>query len=244
MLRFFRLLRRKFLEEGHVRKYFWYALGEILLVMIGILLALQVNNWNQNRLSVIEEEKLLREFKSNLESNIDQFESNNTLLEEITLESMNMVLHYLETEKPENDTLYQHFHNIRVVYPPNIVSSAYTRAKSNGFNTIKSDTLIQQIISLYDVEYDFMKSIFRGNQNYHEHIGHELNSKFYSNRLLLPDTVIIQLIPTDYDLLLDDDEFYNRLSNWKQFTEFQHYLTVQAILKTETVIKIINDEIE
>lgn len=49
MIRFFRLLRRKFLEEGHIRKYFWYALGEILLVMIGILLALQVNNWNAER---------------------------------------------------------------------------------------------------------------------------------------------------------------------------------------------------
>jgi len=49
MLRFFRTLRRKLIEEDNVRKYIWYALGEILLVMIGILLALQVNNWNEGR---------------------------------------------------------------------------------------------------------------------------------------------------------------------------------------------------
>lgn len=49
MLRFFRTLRRKLLEEDNIRKYIWYALGEILLVMIGILLALQVNNWNEER---------------------------------------------------------------------------------------------------------------------------------------------------------------------------------------------------
>ena len=55
MLRFFRNIRQKLLENGNLRKYFWYALGEILLVMIGILLALQVSNWNQNR---IEHEQL------------------------------------------------------------------------------------------------------------------------------------------------------------------------------------------
>jgi len=49
MLRFLRNIRQKLLENGNVRKYFWYALGEILLVVIGILLALQINIWNENR---------------------------------------------------------------------------------------------------------------------------------------------------------------------------------------------------
>lgn len=47
MLRFFHSLRRKLIEQDNMRKYVWYAIGEILLVMIGILLALQVNNWNE-----------------------------------------------------------------------------------------------------------------------------------------------------------------------------------------------------
>ncbi len=47
MLGFLRRIRRSLIEEGHLRKYFVYAAGEILLVMIGILLALQVNNWNE-----------------------------------------------------------------------------------------------------------------------------------------------------------------------------------------------------
>ena len=55
------------LEEGHLRKYLVYAIGEILLVMIGILLALQVNNWNIERVSRIEEAEILeglqREFE-------------------------------------------------------------------------------------------------------------------------------------------------------------------------------------
>jgi hypothetical protein len=46
MLKFFRTIRKKLIEEYNVRKYLLYAIGEILLVVIGILIALQVNNWN------------------------------------------------------------------------------------------------------------------------------------------------------------------------------------------------------
>lgn len=58
MLTFLRKIRRSFIESGAARKYLLYAIGEILLVMIGILLALQVNNWNEKRLALLEEEKL------------------------------------------------------------------------------------------------------------------------------------------------------------------------------------------
>ena len=46
------------IETGSARKYLLYAIGEILLVMVGIILALQVNNWNVDRLEKLEEEKL------------------------------------------------------------------------------------------------------------------------------------------------------------------------------------------
>jgi len=49
MLRFFRTIRKKLIEQDNIRKYLLYAIGEILLVVIGILIALQVNTWNQNR---------------------------------------------------------------------------------------------------------------------------------------------------------------------------------------------------
>jgi len=49
MLKFFRNIRQNLLSENKIGKYLLYALGEILLVMIGILLALQVNNWNETK---------------------------------------------------------------------------------------------------------------------------------------------------------------------------------------------------
>ncbi|MEX2605498.1 MAG: DUF6090 family protein [Gracilimonas sp.] len=49
MLKFFRSIRKKLIKEDNVRKYLLYAIGEILLVVIGILIALQVNNWNERK---------------------------------------------------------------------------------------------------------------------------------------------------------------------------------------------------
>ena len=59
MLKFFRKIRQKLLSQNQVTRYLIYALGEILLVVIGILIALGVNNWNQDRISEQREEKIL-----------------------------------------------------------------------------------------------------------------------------------------------------------------------------------------
>ena len=49
MIKFFRNIRKSLLNEGKTSKYLKYAIGEIVLVVIGILIALQINNWNEHR---------------------------------------------------------------------------------------------------------------------------------------------------------------------------------------------------
>ncbi len=60
MIKFFRKIRQQLLTENKFSKYLLYAIGEIVLVVIGILIALQINNWNQNRLANIEEKTILK----------------------------------------------------------------------------------------------------------------------------------------------------------------------------------------
>ena len=66
MLNFLRKLRRK---EGNTGRYFQYALGEIILVVIGILIAVNINNWNENRKIKIKEDQLLSKLKTENELN-------------------------------------------------------------------------------------------------------------------------------------------------------------------------------
>jgi hypothetical protein len=76
MIKFFRRIRQNLLIEGKTTSYLKYAIGEIVLVVIGILIALQINNWNeQQKNNKLEKEyycRLLEDAQQDLEQ-INQF---------------------------------------------------------------------------------------------------------------------------------------------------------------------------
>ena len=74
MIKFFRKIRQNLLSEGKTGKYLKYAIGEIILVIIGILIALQLNNVNENRKANKQEIKYLKSFKIDLEANVQELE--------------------------------------------------------------------------------------------------------------------------------------------------------------------------
>lgn len=80
MIKFFRRIRRKLIDGGNLKKYLIYAIGEILLVVVGILIALQISNLNELKKDKIKESQILvslsEDFKINIEklnSSIDQY---------------------------------------------------------------------------------------------------------------------------------------------------------------------------
>ncbi|MCR8667691.1 DUF6090 family protein [Aestuariibaculum sp. M13] len=71
MIKFFRNIRKRLINEGKTTNYLKYALGEIVLVVFGILIALQMNNWNQNRIENLRTRDLLQNMKNDLRSDIN-----------------------------------------------------------------------------------------------------------------------------------------------------------------------------
>ena len=69
MIKFFRKIRQKLLSENKFSKYLIYAIGEIFLVVIGILIALSINSWNQGRIDKKSESKYLKDIKKEIQNN-------------------------------------------------------------------------------------------------------------------------------------------------------------------------------
>ena len=71
MIKFFRKIRYDLIEKNKTGKYFKCAIGEIILVVIGILIALQINNWNEQRKERIQEKIFLKRFEVELNTNLE-----------------------------------------------------------------------------------------------------------------------------------------------------------------------------
>ena len=74
MIKFYRRIRYDLMEKNKTGKYFKYAIGEIILVVIGILIALQINNWNESRIDRISEQAILKQLQSEFKSNLKQLD--------------------------------------------------------------------------------------------------------------------------------------------------------------------------
>ena len=108
MLTFFRKIRKSLVDSSSSRKYLLYGIGEILLVMIGILLALQVNNWNELNKEADFERKVLDEINSGLNKEIRDLKTGIDW-NEGAISSCNTILNHLNEGLPYHDSLDRDF---------------------------------------------------------------------------------------------------------------------------------------
>ncbi|WMI67870.1 DUF6090 family protein [Mangrovimonas sp. YM274] len=97
MIKFFRNIRKQLAAQNKTAAYLRYAIGEIILVVIGILIALQINNWNENRLEKRSENKILGNLHSEFAENLKDLENINVQLQE-TINSMEKIFEVFRME--------------------------------------------------------------------------------------------------------------------------------------------------
>lgn len=158
MIPFFRKIRKQFADDNKPIKYMRYAIGEIVLVVIGILIALQINNYNNRQKNEIKEHKLLVEMVVNLKKDIKDLNWKIDYTQN-KIKSNNAVLSHLTSESDMTDSLKFHYSNIYGYYGFDNNTSAYQNLKSIGFELVIVDSLRRQITDLYETKYNDLKEV-------------------------------------------------------------------------------------
>ncbi|MDF0717404.1 DUF6090 family protein [Muricauda sp. 334s03] len=209
MTKLFRRLRQKLLQENRFTKYLLYALGEIILVVIGILLALQINNWNEHRKEETSKKKLmlniraeLMENKLRMEHHILGLHNSNAILNKV-LQFSTGPLHI------PMDSLKLYLKEMQYYGELGILTSVQEEAISSGKFVMLSDTLKQHLSILKDnIE---SRNLIRdqGSQLYTNDIDNKFDKLWAKLGLVfeLPEQLKIHpTIPLHPDFMLSDDE--------------------------------------
>ena len=231
MIKFFRKIRQKLISKNKINKYLIYASGEILLVVIGILIALQINNWNEQKKNLKTEITYLKNLKTELTNSLIELKgdyANNMKFLKSTLN----ILKYLDTKPQLVDSMCNDFYNsvsFNYFYPN---KSTYESLKTGELKIIRSDSLRYLITNVYEsafqrvlektrtrrnasrVLYPYYQKHFRTKSRLDSYDTAEFLNSIISDdpKLGVTSQIINYGIPNDYHHLLNDPEYATLIS--------------------------------
>ena len=150
MIKFFRKIRQNLLMENKTGKYLKYAIGEIVLVMIGILLALQVNNWNEERKNNSIRKSYLENLKVDLKKDLENLEELNTINTSDETEGFYLA-EFLDNNLVEVDTLRLTKSIFFCGHIPNftIISATYNDLINSNNIYLFNDVVLKRLLDDY-----------------------------------------------------------------------------------------------
>ena len=246
MIKFFKNIRNTHLNEGKTAnpalpagRYLKYAIGEIVLVVIGILIALQINNWNEDRKENALEIEILKEVKHNLTYDLQDAEYNlNAQRKKLT--SQNIIINWLESDQVFHDSLSPHFSRIQYGTTFDSNESSYHTLEQLGMRIISNDSLRNQISKIYDYTY---KIYNRYNSNYKEFVEsmYPINAKYFNELDYTKNT----MRPKNIQELKADNAYSYYLKTCRNGNEILIDRTIpRVIAEIKKTIAMIDKELE
>ena len=231
MIRLFRKIRRQLLSEERYSVYLLYASGEVMLVVLGILLALQIDNWNDERQLRQLETKYLREIRNNLQLDLSDID-HSLEFTEWRIRSNSIVLQFLENRWPYHDSLSYHLSQLQgsLHFTPH--TNAIEGLKFEGINILRNDSLRNTITDLYDYLYGHI--IYLETEDDHRFQYDVLYPQLIANLTVIRPWR--EAIPNDYDQLLVNTQFRSAVATnlW-----YRRYLLSEYIIQKERVSEVI-----
>ena len=212
MIKFFRKIRYNLMSENITGKYFKYAIGEIALVVIGILIALQINNWNESRKDQAQELNYLTGIKTDLEGDLAKIK--------LALHRYRRKLsriYFLDSTFRLPNNLIPIKNTIDSIDVGNMVNrgagfrltmGSYKVLTSNASaGLIKNEYLLQSIQNLYETRKPMLASVYDDIKRRQDYIGQKyaVENKYSSAKAFFIDN------PDKKEVLADFEYYYTQL---------------------------------
>ena len=252
MIKFFRRIRQNLLSEGKTGKYFKYAIGEIVLVVIGILIALQINNWNEQRKIRGNQEKYVMLLKTEALNNLKEVNKAIQVVNKTNL-WQNKIFELIDGNQDTitENYLSQAFGNVFVyTYKFKYENSALSELKASGdLKNVLNDSLRKYLIALEPLVLNVQSQEENVKQDFEEITEYlKTNGTFRTMADRNGRSEILGLSKSSKNNrsnmhLLNKDEFENRLLTYMGTTKnlvSNHYPRLENHLKT--IIEIIESE--
>ncbi len=261
------------LAENKLSKYIGYAIGEIILVVIGILIALQINTANQNRQRIKLENVLLQQVKLELLEIYDDLWFDSSILS-IGEKSHANINKYIVQNSPYTDSMCFDFYWIKYdeyIYPTN---AAYSRLKKEGLDIISNPTIHFYLQELYESHFPRLskKDAFTPdipavfNDYYLDHFKPNIDSSIKFSWTLVSDTIgsriysvepinfpqidnndgqrTIGFVPLNFLALKKDSKFLMLLAQTKRYRDYKIRRYTSAKNRVKEVLDLIDQALE
>jgi len=200
------------METGKTGKYFKYAIGEIVLVVVGILIALSINTWNEQKKIKEKEKQILTEIVSDLKYSLEDFDrviNKRTNNLNRTVHSLKTLIKVLETNQKYHDSLSYYFRAVNAYDDIDFKTSGYQSLVSIGTDLVENPKLRSAIGKFHTSSIDNTKGSFQ-----------EVHLDFYSYMIdyyrgkfttVLLENSNEKLVPNDFEALKKDKEYIQSL---------------------------------
>ncbi len=238
MIKFFRKIRQQLLTENKFSKYLLYAIGEIVLVVIGILFALQINNWNEYRKERIVEREILQNMVESLESTIQKMQAHIDANEYCDRAS-DIILNTVENKLTYNDSLNKYFGwSLSLEDPGSMISFVgYESLKHVGVEIILNKDLRKEIINLFEETVQVPLTRKERMMKYNMDLV-RLRQKYFLRE------ENFNFSPFDFEKLMEDKIFYSWLRTIKNSRNWFNISIEESLEETQRVLQIITNELE
>ena len=261
MIKFFRHIRQRMLKENKTSKYLIYALGEIILVVIGILIALQINNWNEGQKDLGREHVVLIQLRDEYQTNLSQLEEKMGQRSSIIEASLRLLSAIDQNSALHEDSLAQLFINLyqAPTFDPiqnDLISSGSIRLIQNKELKLYLSNWSADVVAVREIEVDWGKEVYSTVGPFARKTGlarNALNS-FWDNPALLnyllepeSDSINTKLGKSnktiDMQAIMDNVELEGILATAYTYNRSCNAQSIGLKQRIEKILELLNNEI-